>query len=431
MAVEQQSRRLPDPRRHFLDQGRPPVQVRRQAGPSTRRSRTCSANTQGGFSFNGTITGNDFADFLLGYANYYRKLASRTSATGTTCPGRSTSRTTGRSTPRLTLNLGLRWDGIPHTYEEQQPQRTSTPNLYDQANAAVILAERQLSAPPARASAPVPIPILGGLSVLPERHRHRRPERHSRGSGEEPLGNIRSARRLRLSTSTGKARRSSAAASASCTSASRATTCITAAPTFRSAPSVTFNNVSLSNPNVSLLTGQTLVCADHRRRASPASPTPITKRRPAISSASACSAQLASESVLSVSYVGNQNRHQNDYREINQPDASNLVALTIDKSNYNTLVKYPGFNSIKMSEDNQNSHYNGLQMEIHSQLRKGSLPYMLPTPFRGPSTPPPAGMALAICPRSTTPTTLVTTMGRRACKVRTSRSSTSSTRSRS
>jgi hypothetical protein len=29
-----------------------------------------------------------------------------------------------------------------------------------------------------------------------------------------------------------------------------------------------------------------------------------------------------------------------------------------------------GFNSIKMSEDVQNSHYNGLQMEIHSQVRR-------------------------------------------------------------
>jgi hypothetical protein len=72
---------------------------------------------------------------------------------------------------------------------------------------------------------------------------------------------------------------------------------------------------------------------------------------------------------VSVSYVGNQNRDQNNYREINVPDASLLTSLTVNgNSNYNKLVKYPGFNSIRMSRNDQSSHYNSLQTEVHSQV---------------------------------------------------------------
>ncbi len=41
---------------------------------------------------------------------------------------------------RLTLNLGLRWDGIPHTYEETNQMANFYPNLYSAANAATFAA---------------------------------------------------------------------------------------------------------------------------------------------------------------------------------------------------------------------------------------------------------------------------------------------------
>ena len=33
--------------------------------------------------------------------------------------------------PRLTLNLGLRWDGIPHTYEANNRMSNFYPGLYN------------------------------------------------------------------------------------------------------------------------------------------------------------------------------------------------------------------------------------------------------------------------------------------------------------
>ena len=102
-----------------------------------------------------------------------------------------------RSTRRLTLNLGLRWDGVPHTYEANNRMGNFYPDLYDPAKAAVILSGRHHQ-PDQPWSRHQPQPDSCRVSVLPERHRHCRPERHSQGSGEQSLGSLRSAARLCL-----------------------------------------------------------------------------------------------------------------------------------------------------------------------------------------------------------------------------------------
>jgi hypothetical protein len=79
--------------------------------------------------------------------------------------------------------------------------------------------------------------------------------------------------------------------------------------------------------------------------------------------------QLGARSVLGVAYVGNTNRYQNDYRENNLPAESDLAAL-IGGANFNTApgLPYPGFNSIRLSTNEANSHYNGLQVDLSSQV---------------------------------------------------------------
>jgi hypothetical protein len=76
--------------------------------------------------------------------------------------------------------------------------------------------------------------------------------------------------------------------------------------------------------------------------------------------------------VFSATYVGNQNRHQNDYRETNLPSPSILPCLIQgDKScPYNTVVPYRGFNSLKIAENAGNGHYNGLQLELRARIRQ-------------------------------------------------------------
>ena len=39
---------------------------------------------------------------------------------------------------KLTLNLGVRWDGVPHTYEANDRMGNFYPSLYNPANAALL-----------------------------------------------------------------------------------------------------------------------------------------------------------------------------------------------------------------------------------------------------------------------------------------------------
>jgi hypothetical protein len=71
-----------------------------------------------------------------------------------------------------------------------------------------------------------------------------------------------------------------------------------------------------------------------------------------------------------VSYVGNQNRHQNDYRDINLPSPSVLPQLIAGTVAYNTVVPYLGFHQIALAENAENAHYNSLQINLHSQVNK-------------------------------------------------------------
>src|SRR3989440_5625487 len=73
--------------------------------------------TQGSFGFDGTFTGNDFADLLLGYANSYGELAVQDHGFWNNVSWASYVQDNWRVNRRLTVNLGLRWDGVPHTYE--------------------------------------------------------------------------------------------------------------------------------------------------------------------------------------------------------------------------------------------------------------------------------------------------------------------------
>ena len=89
-------------------------------------------NTQGTFNFNGSYTGNDFADFLLGLRSTLTPSSrSRISGYWNNVSWAAYIQDNWRVTNRLTLNLGLRWDGVPHTYEANNRMGNFYPNLYD------------------------------------------------------------------------------------------------------------------------------------------------------------------------------------------------------------------------------------------------------------------------------------------------------------
>ncbi len=78
---------------------------------------------------------------------------------------------------------------------------------------------------------------------------------------------------------------------------------------------------------------------------------------------------LSTKTVVSVAYVGNTNRFQSDRTEYNLPLQSALPGI-INGGQYNTApgLPFPGFHSVRLSTNEANSHYNGLQLDVNSQV---------------------------------------------------------------
>src|SRR5713226_3977311 len=126
--------------------------------------------TQGGFGFDGTFTGNDFADFLLGDAKSYQELAVQDHGLWNNVSWASYVQDNWRVNRRLTLNLGLRWDGVPHTYEANNRMGNFYPSLYDPALAATFNTNGTINAAsPGLGTSPNPIitpPLyLNGIGI--------------------------------------------------------------------------------------------------------------------------------------------------------------------------------------------------------------------------------------------------------------------------
>jgi hypothetical protein len=323
-------------------------------------------DTQGSFVFNGNYTGNDFADFLLGYANSYTELAVQDAGHWDSKSYDAYIQDNWKITPRLTLNLGLRWDGIPHTYEENNRQSNFYPGLYNPADRAILTPTGTISpSSPGLGTSPNPILqgyqfYLNGIGIA--------------GQNGIPPGLVKNdwalfAPRLGFAYDlTGGGKTVVRGGFAIMYERIQGNDVYNAGPNIPFSSSVTFNNVSLSNPNTSLLTGQTLTA--------PITVASITglaytdyKNPASYQYSVGVQHQFGANSVLGVSYVGNQNRHQNDYRDINLPSPSVLPQLIAGTVSYNTVVPYAGFNYINLSEDAENSHYNSLQVDFHSQIR--------------------------------------------------------------
>ncbi len=65
---------------------------------------------------------------------------------------------------KLTLNLGLRWDGVPHTYEANNRMGNFYPSLYNPANAALLNADGTIN-PASPGLGTSPNPILAGVPL--------------------------------------------------------------------------------------------------------------------------------------------------------------------------------------------------------------------------------------------------------------------------
>ncbi len=326
-------------------------------------------NTEGQFSFNGNYTGNDFADFLLGYSNSYNELAVQDAGHWNAPSWAAYVMDNWRITNRLTLNLGLRWDGVPHTYEANNRMSNFYPNLYNPADAAVLTGGGSAIDPSSPALGPSPNPLMEGVTF------------YLNGIGIPgttpgvPKGLVNPtwfALGPRFGFAydmTGGGRTVIRGGFGMMYERIQGNDMYNAGPNQPWSTTVSFDNVSLSAPNTSILTGVTLSAP-----ITVGSITSLSKtdyKLPVVYQYSlGVQRQLGTDSVLSVTYVGNQSRHQNDYREINLPALSDLPGLINGTIVYNTVVPYLGYHSIRQSEDGNNAHYNGLQIELKSRIKR-------------------------------------------------------------
>ena len=137
------------------------------------------------------------------------------------------------------------------------------------------------------------------------------------------------------------------------------------------------NDVYLNNPSVSYTTGATAALPVYPAALGQALASQEFKTPTSLQWSFNVQQQLSANSVFSVSYVGNQNYHQPDVRNINTPTlggyyqtnvASGALASNANNQPYNI---YPGFAQIPLVEDASNSHYESLQAGVTMRNLKG------------------------------------------------------------
>jgi hypothetical protein len=323
--------------------------------------------TQGAFTFDGTFTGSDFADFLLGTAKSYNELAVQDHGFWNNVSWAAYVQDNWRANRKLTLNLGLRWDGIPHTYEANNRMGNFYPSLYDPNMAAIVQADGTIS-PNSPGLGTSPNPILAGVPLYLNGIGIPGKNGISKGLVNNHWANF--GPRLGFAYDpTGEGKTVIRGGFGIMYERIQGNDMYNAGPNIPFSLSVTNNSVTFQNPSILLASGEAAP-----KPINPASITGLAineyKQPASYQYSIGVQRQLKANSVLSVSYVGNQNRYQNDYREANLPDQSYLGAL-IGGAQYNTApgLPYRGFHSINLSTNEANSHYNGLQVDLTSHLR--------------------------------------------------------------
>src|ERR1700742_5231508 len=341
-----------------------------------KKTQDLFGQTQGGFSFDGTFTGNDFADFLLGDSKQYQELAVQDHGQWNNVSWAAYVQDNWRVNRKLTVNLGLRWDGVPHTYEANDRMGNFYPSLYNPANAATFNSNGTICAgatdPGCTGISPglgtSPNAILAGVPLylngigIPEQNgvpkglvnNHWANFGPRLGFAYDLTGNGKTVVRGGFGIMYER---------------------IQGNDMYNAGPNIPFSfqlntpvPVELQNPHLALSTGTAA--------ALPINAAGITGlavneyQQPASYQWSLqIQRQLGAKSVLGIAYVGNTNRFQNDYAEANLPSESFLGAL-IGGANYNPApgLPFPGFHSIDLSTNEANSHYNGLQVDLSSQV---------------------------------------------------------------
>lgn len=360
-----------------------------------RKAQPLQDSPQGGFQFNGTYTGYDFADFLLGLSNNYSEAALKDTRHWNSVSWGLYIQDDWRATRRLTVNLGLRWDGIPHTAEINGQHSNFYANLWDAAGAAAAFAPGSgigfanangtqicsgVGVPNATCTGPNPFlaagpnPALNGLLSYDN-------GLGIAGKNGIPKGLVDNhwntfGPRIGFAYDlTGKGKTILRAGFGSFYERIQGNDMYQSGANnlFGGNPSI--NNVSLSNPHTGVDPAGTVISA----ATLPVTVNGLTALDPkhykiptSYQYSAGIQQQLAQRTVVSVAYVGNQGRHMSYAQEINMPSLD-LLPTFFTATGGNTGLEnlyrpYLGYGGIKMDQTGANSSYNSLQISVRSQI---------------------------------------------------------------
>lgn len=336
-------------------------------------------NTNGSFTFDGNATNNAFADFLVGYARSYSELALQDFVDTRFNNFAFYAVDNWRVNKRLTLNLGLRWEGMPHAYDVNNRLSNFQPNLYNPALRPRFSSDGSLDptgpgfgtvSGTALSNTPFYLNGLGlaGRNGVPRGlvNNYWNNWGPRVGFAYDASGDSKTVIRGGFGMFYERVQGNDIYD-------------MGGNPPFSNSPSA--NNVLLSNPSVSSQTG--------RGAAQPIFPSSLTtlayndyKLPTSMQYSFGIQRQIAQGATVEVSYVGGGNYHQPVRRNINTvpltADVNTRLAIcggnckftgqTIDPNLYRI---YPGFAGINMTEAATGSNYNSLQVSTRWQNRSG------------------------------------------------------------
>ena len=327
-------------------------------------------NTQGNYTFDGSFTGNALADFLLGYAKSYNELDIQDKGYWRNNSFSFYAGDNWRVSKRLTLNLALRWEFLPHVYEIRNRMANFYPNLYDPSKAPIFNSDGSLdTSGPGFATVPgVPlsnIPFyINGVVIAGQ---NGTPRGMVNNYFDTPEPRVGFAYDL-----TGRGKTVVRGGYGIYYERIQGNDVYNTGPNIPFSFSPNVNSVFFSNPSISVINGQ--------KAAEPIFPASLTvlalndyKLPTSMQWNFGIQHEITSGAVLTVQYVGNGDYHQRDNREINAVPLTDSNRLAISQGTYtaNLARPYLGYSNITLGETAGNAHYEALQVNFRVQNQHG------------------------------------------------------------